>query len=47
MLSVIDLLLSVITLAAEYEFDREAYTEAKGPFVERILLQLRGRRGAS
>ena len=24
-------------LAKQYEFDREAYTEAKGPFIQRIL----------
>lgn len=24
-------------LATQYEFDREAYTEAKGPFIQRIL----------
>jgi GrpB-like predicted nucleotidyltransferase (UPF0157 family) len=26
-------------LATQYEFDREAYTEAKGPFVQRVLEQ--------
>jgi len=35
------------SLAARYEFDREAYTEAKGPFVERVLSQLRGDRAAT
>jgi GrpB-like predicted nucleotidyltransferase (UPF0157 family) len=26
-----------LRLATEYEFDREAYTEAKGPFIKRVL----------
>ena len=26
-----------IDLARQYEFDREAYTEAKGPFIRRIV----------
>jgi GrpB-like predicted nucleotidyltransferase (UPF0157 family) len=26
-----------LRLAKEYEFDREAYTEAKGPFIDRVL----------
>lgn len=34
-------------LAAKFEFDREAYTEAKGPFVERVVSRRRGERGAS
>jgi GrpB-like predicted nucleotidyltransferase (UPF0157 family) len=34
-------------LAAKYELEREAYTEAKGPFVDRVLSQLRGDRGAT
>ena len=34
-------------LATRYEFDREAYTEAKGPFVERVLSQLQADRGAA
>jgi GrpB-like predicted nucleotidyltransferase (UPF0157 family) len=29
-------------LAARYPFDREAYTEAKGPFVERIVARALG-----
>ena len=32
-------------LAKKYEFDREAYTEAKGPFVERVLSEIRCDRG--
>ena len=27
-----------LALAAKYEFDREAYTDAKEPFVRRVLL---------
>ena len=34
-------------LAKQYEFDREAYTEAKAPFVARVLSQHRGGRGAA
>jgi len=34
-------------LAIEHEFDREAYTEAKGPFVSRVLSQLQDRSGAT
>lgn len=30
-------------LAAQYEFDREAYTDAKAPFVQRITQQKEGR----
>ena len=26
-----------LSLAAKYEFDREAYTDAKEPFVRRVL----------
>lgn len=35
------------SLAARYELDREAYTEAKGPFVARVLSQIRGDRDAT
>jgi GrpB-like predicted nucleotidyltransferase (UPF0157 family) len=34
-------------LAAKYKFDREAYTEAKGPFVEKILSRIRGDHGTA
>ena len=29
------------TLAAKFKLDREAYTDAKAPFVQRVLAQVR------
>jgi GrpB-like predicted nucleotidyltransferase (UPF0157 family) len=34
-------------LAEQYEFDREAYTDAKGPFIERVLGIAREKDGRS
>jgi len=34
-------------LALEYEFDREAYTDAKGPFIHAVLSRIQRGRGAA
>ena len=34
------------TLAREHRFDREAYTEAKGPFIRAVTAAAMGRRPA-
>jgi len=34
-------------LALEYKFDREAYTDAKGPFIHGVLSRIQGGRGAA
>ena len=33
-------------LALEHKFDREAYTDAKGPFIHGVLSRIQGGRGA-